>query len=71
MPAALENHHHQPVFKNSHDKDASMAMFLTIADELPRVMPSVERKQIPNASHTSHSFSPSVYNETVLKFLTK
>lgn len=44
-------------------------MYVMIADELARSMQNVEGGKIPAAAHMLHSFNPSIYNETVLRFL--
>ena len=51
--------------------DRSPEMYLTVADELASCMSNVERGRISAASHVLHSFNPSMFNETVLKFLSR
>ena len=51
--------------------DRSPQMYLTVADELASCMSNVERGRITAASHVLHSFNPTMFNETVLKFLSR
>jgi non-heme chloroperoxidase len=47
----------------------SPAMFHRVTDHLAACLPSAERAEIPDASHSMHGANPVAYNRTVLAFL--
>jgi len=47
----------------------SPLMFHRVTDRLESCLPSVERAEIPDTSHSMHSGNPAVYNQTVLAYL--
>jgi pimeloyl-ACP methyl ester carboxylesterase len=49
----------------------SPAMFRRVTDRLEACLPSAERTEIPDASHSMHGANPVVYNRTVLAFLSR
>jgi pimeloyl-ACP methyl ester carboxylesterase len=49
--------------------DRSPAVLLRLTDRLEELFPSVERVEIPNASHIMHEENPAVVNEAILGFL--
>ena len=47
----------------------SPLMFHRVTDRLESCLPSVERVEIPDTSHSIHSGNPAVYNRTVLAYM--
>ncbi len=51
--------------------EVSPRIFHRVIDELEPALPTVERAEIPRASHAMHAGNPDAYNQTVLAFLTR
>lgn len=51
--------------------ERSPTVFHRLADGLQRLLPRVERNEIPGASHIMHEDNPSAFNEAVLSFLAR
>ncbi len=49
--------------------ERSPAMFLRLTDRLEELLPTVERVEIPNASHLMHEENAAAVNEAIVGFL--